>query len=397
MVASCFFKSLVAVSSLLMLADFALNIAATIDFKSTMDDYSDRADEISKEISGDEASNFKDDSTFFLSLSTEYDALSDFDKEYVYCDIYSIQSDPNALEDNSKEIFKGALFTIGLTVVVHLVANTVLFRVASKPANDVENMSVWYRKLYHYNLDSAFQFAEVGPMLAIVALMAVRQASLDSFSCQEKFYTCGKSGDCVMDDLMLDVPLNSSLLDIFCVNTIVTLSFAVGILNIAWNFAAGSCLWIGEGAGRLLLVPCIQLSLCSMTFLWVVWLECLEPMGTDGSDRKITVGVVIAVTVMFFLTFGAYFVFLMKGTMLNLGDLPQRRIADLQAVRDAEDPEKAVAKENRKRMMQMQQLEKLSESVVSHLGFWIILKGVVACIRFYCASIVLDWDVAMGM
>lgn len=393
MVVSCFFKSLVTVSSLLMLVDFALNIAVTVDFKSTFDEYSDRASEISSAISGDHASNFKEDSTFFQALLSEYDALSDFDKENVYCDIVSIQADPSALEDNSKNIFKGALFTIGLTFVVHLIACGVLVSVARKPADVLQHMSVYHRKLYDYNVDSAFQFAEVGPFLAILALMAVRQASLNSYSCQEKFYNCGKSGECTMEDLMLDVPLNSSLLDIFCVNTIVTLSFAAGLLNIAWNFGAGACLWIADGAGRLLLIPCIQLSLASMTFAGVLWAECLTPMGTDGTDRKITVGACIAVFVLFILSFGFYLVFLAKGTMLNLGELPQRSVADLQQVRDAEDPEKAVAKENRRRKMQMQSIQKLSESVMSHLGFWIIFKGIVACIRFYCASIVLDWDI----
>lgn len=393
MVVSCFFKSLVTVSSLLMVLDFTLNIAVTIDFQSTFSDYSDRASEISSAISGDDDSNFKEDSAFFQSLVDEYDALSDFDKENVYCDFLSIQADPSALEDNSKNIFKGALFTIGLTFIVHLIANGVLVNVARKPADTLKHMSTYHRKLYEYNVDSAFQFAEVGPFLAILALMAVRQASLDSYSCQEKFYNCGKSGECTMEDLMLDVPLNSSLLDIFCVNTIVTLSFAVGIFNIAWNFCAGACLWIGDGAGRLLLIPVIQLSLASMTFVGVLWAECLTPMGTDGTDRKITVGVCIAVFVLFILSFGLYMVFLAKGTMLNLGDLPQLGASDLQRVHDAEDPEKAVAGIERRRKAQQQAIKNISESVMSHLGFWIIFKGIVACIRFYCASIVLDWDI----
>merc|ERR1719192_3303787 len=38
--------------------------------------------------------NFDPASEWFTTISAEYDALSDFDKEYVYCDVDAILEDP---------------------------------------------------------------------------------------------------------------------------------------------------------------------------------------------------------------------------------------------------------------------------------------------------------------
>lgn len=380
---SCAIKAVLYASSALYLVDFATNIAATYDFKNTLDDYSDRADKISNQIVSEEANNFQANSTWFLSVSEEYDSLSTFDKENVYCDVYGIQSDPDSYQASSGNVFGGACFTLGLTVVAHLAGYAGLWKVMR--SQEKEKCGI-YLKLHNINVKAAIQFAEVGPFLAILVVMIVNHLGVDGYKCQEKFYNCGLSGDCSMDDMMLDVPLNSSLLDVFSSDTILTLSLVVGMFNVMWNFGSGIALWIGEGAGRLLIIPCMQLSVTALPYMWVLWTEGLKTLGRSGDTESIIViAFTVFITVMFFGSMSAYMYFLAKGSMLVLEKPRKHNISDL------ENQEKAKKVMNAD-IQRSKAVSKVSTSVKAHLAFWVIFRCVLATIRFYVCSHVYDWE-----
>lgn len=384
------FKVLVAAGLFLSVVDFGTDIAATYDFHRTITDYADRADTISAEISGEEASNFKANSTFFLALSAEYDALSTFDKENVFCDVVSIQSDPNSLEDSSRIVI-GACITMGLTVVAHLVNSKILHSYMTKKKisggvpMDREHLSAPYWKLHQVNLKAALQFAEVGPMLALLTAMIIRHAGLESYSCQEKFYNCGISGDCDMSDLMLTVPLNSSLIDIFTSETVLTVSFVVGLVSLLFNFGSGIGMWIVEGAGKLLLFPLIQMSVTAMPMMCVIWIEGRSPLGlADDAEGKITIGSAILTFVMFFCSMGLFVFFELKGTMIVLGKVRKPTVKDL------ENPEKW----NEMKVGTENALKNVSTGPRSHALYWIVGRCILAAIRFYLCSFALKWDMS---
>merc|ERR1719230_2195972 len=90
------------------------NLTASVDYLMAATDYDNNANDIFDELEDDPASNFHSDSEWFVTVSAEYEALSSFDKENVYCDVVTIQADPIAiLEDAEFE----ATAAIGFTLV----------------------------------------------------------------------------------------------------------------------------------------------------------------------------------------------------------------------------------------------------------------------------------------
>lgn len=316
---TCCFRIMTFISFAISIWDFVTDIMATYDFKQTIDGYEDRAETIEKEVASDQASNFDSDSTWFTTVSAEYDALSSFDKQNVYCDIHALQADPRSHLETSQDIFWAACVFIGLSVVALVIGYWVLCKlVRSGKIDNDKGESEAREKLWTFNSKSAIQFAEVGPQLAILALMIVRTGKLDGYECQEKFYNCGVSGSCDMGNMMVSVPLNSSLVDLASSNFWLSLSFAAGLFDLFWTFGSGVTLFLSKDACRLVLLPCIQLSISLLPLLWVIFIDGLIPAGrTSDTEGIIAIGITIAVTICFFVSFCFFLRFAMNDSILG--------------------------------------------------------------------------------
>lgn len=299
---TCFFKFTVIVGALFSVWDIVTDIMATYDFHVTLKGYKERAESMVSEISGTEPSNFKADSTWFTAISAEYEVYSSFDKENIYCDIHAIQAEPDSLVKQSQHIFIAACIFVVMSLIAIAMGYCVLFRIirTKEIENDVSGETSAREKLWNFVAKSAIQFCEDGPQLTILVLMIIRVGKLDGYKCQEKFYDCGISGECTMEDMTVPVPLNSSLLDLALADWVLALSFAAGIVDVLWNFASGFYLFISEGIPKLLVLPCLQFCLATLPLLWVTYIDGLITTGrTDGSDAKILIAVTIGISACF--------------------------------------------------------------------------------------------------
>lgn len=298
MVSWCF-KISVFVGFAFSVWDFVTDIMATYDFWVTLGDYKEHAEEIYGEIAGVEASNFKVDSTWFATLSAEYSGLSSFDKENVYCDIHALQSEPDSLLAQSEHILVAACIFVGLSFLALGIGYCILFRIIR--SGEIENdkgETDAREKLWNFVTKSAIQFCEDGPQLTILVLIMVRLGKLDGYKCQEKFYDCGLAGDCKMQDFMVPVPLNSSLVDLAFADWILALSFAAGVFDVLYNCVTGVMLFVGQGTPKLLVMPCIQLCLAILPLMWVTYLDGLVPTGrTSDTEGIVFIAVTFAVSV----------------------------------------------------------------------------------------------------
>lgn len=315
---TCCFRVMTFLSFAISVWDFVTDIMATYDFWQTMEGYRDNADVINAELTGDQDSNFKADSTWFAAVSAEYDALSSFDKENVYCDIHSLQADPKSLLDTTEHIFYAACVFIVLSVIALVLGYRVLWQlVRSGDIVNNEGLTKNREMLWTFNSKSAIQFCEVGPQLALLAMMIVRVGKLDGYKCQDKFYNCGVAGDCSMKDMMVSVPLNSSLLDIASSDTFLALSFGAGLIDLFWNFGSGVFLFCSKGAPRLVVMPFIQLSLGLLPVMWVIYIDGLIPTGrTSDTDGIIAIAVTIFVSLCFCCSAGVFLFFAMTDSVL---------------------------------------------------------------------------------
>lgn len=307
------------ISFVISVVDFATDILSAHDFWNTKGDYEERAVGIEAELASDQPSNFKADSPWFTSVAAEYDALSAFDKQNVYCDIYALQADPKSLLDVSEDIFVAAIVFIVLSLVALGIGYCVLCRLvrSGKIEND-KGESEAREKLWTFNSKSAIQFAEVGPQLAILAMMIIREGKLDGYECQEKFFNCGVSGDCTMADMMVPVPLNASFVDIASSNWILAVSFAVGIIDVFFNFGSGVFLFISKDACRLVLLPCISLCLALMPLCWTVFIDGLIPNDrTSDTEGIIAIAITIGVSLCFCCSAACFMFFAMNDSILD--------------------------------------------------------------------------------
>lgn len=316
---TCCFRIMTFISFGISIFDFATDIMSAYDFWQTKEGYKDRAEGIEAELASEQASNFKADSVWFTTISAEYDALSSFDKQNVYCDIYALQKDPKSLLDVSEDIFWAACVFIGLSVVALVIGYWVLCKLvrSGKIEND-KGESEAREKLWTFNSKSAIQFAEVGPQLAILAMMIIREGKLDGYECQEKFYDCGMSGNCSIADMMVPVPLNASFVDIASSNWILALSFAVGFVDVLFNFVSGVFLFISKDACRLVLLPCLSLSLALMPLCWVVLIDGLIPNDrTSDTEGIVAIAITVFISLCFCCSAACFMVFAMNDSILD--------------------------------------------------------------------------------
>jgi len=230
-----------------------------------------------------------------------------------------LQKDPGSLSDVNDDIFLAAIIFIVLSVIALAIGYWVLCKLvrSGKIEND-KGESEAREKLWTFNSKSAIQFAEVGPQLAILAMMIIREGKLDGYECQKKFYNCGVSGDCTMANMMVPVPLNASFVDIASSNWVLALSFAVGFIDVFFNFGSGVFLFISKDACRLVLLPCISLCLSLMPLCWIVLIDGLIPNDrTSDTEGIIAITVTVVLSLCLCCSAGCFMVYAMNDSILD--------------------------------------------------------------------------------
>lgn len=306
------FKCTVFIGFVLSIWDFATDILAAYDFHRSYNSYKERADTMISDISSEEPSNFDLDSPLFVNLTREYYALSEFDTKYVFCDIYAIQADPDSLFKESRNIFYASCGIIVLSLIVLSMGYHVLCCMIRRDQfKDGRDLTKPREKLYNFLSKTAIQFSEDSPQLVIVWLMMMRFGKLDGFACQEKLYDCGMAGHCTMEDLTVPSPLNSSLLDFAVTDKILAVAFAVGIVNILWNFFAASAMFVSEGISRMLTLTFMQFAISFLPVMWAIYFDGVVPIGRTGASEGI---IILCCAIAFSLCFcccGGTFIYLM--------------------------------------------------------------------------------------
>lgn len=297
------------------------NITAFADFMIAAQGYDDNADYIQEYYDKGEASNFDSDSEWFVTISAEYEALSSFDKENVYCDVMSIQANPEAvLEDTEFEASAAAILAIvsGLGLVV-MGCDFCCFKynkfygvsmdrigaadpetrfgrskmnelglhkaVIIKSADQDEKDGVKFKKdadefLTNYRISMAIYFITCGPFIALFWMMVVRRSAIDGLDCQELFFNCGESGNCTMDDMMLTVPLNSSLFKMLISYPLVVIGWCTAILSLCFVLGSGIYLAIGAKNMGYATLPLFMFVYGGVPLTWIYFVDPYMPF--DG-------------------------------------------------------------------------------------------------------------------
>lgn len=289
MVTGCFKMSLYA-GFAISVFNYATDILAVIEWKDAVDGYESLGSKISKAVSSDEFSNFKADSEWFTNLLSEYDSLSDFDKENVYCDVSTIQASPSELLTDSKYllwtvVIFGAAASVGFMVaycaLCCLCMNDWAHNETHKGLDKTPPEANRTReKLFYFRAKCLILFCESGPFMALIWIMITRIGQLNGFACQEAFYYCGVDGDCTLEDLMVPVALNSSIFDLMTDDVILALALGSGMLDLLISFMFTEFFFLREGDGCFLLYPFLQASLALLPLAWVLFIDDLVPLGT---------------------------------------------------------------------------------------------------------------------
>lgn len=291
------------------------NLTAAIDFIMAATEYDNIANDILDALEDDPASNFHVDSEWFTAISVEYEALSSFDKENVYCDVVSIQVDPSGqLEDVEFEATAGlGFFIVSLVGLVNASCNFCCVkynkfygvtmdrigaadpetRYGQKKMNEIGNHRAIIVKqldaandeaqknaddfLNNYRTSMAMYFIICGPLIALFWLMVVRMSATDGLDCQALFYECVKSGDCTMDEMMLTVPLNSSLFKMLTSYPLVVIGWCTSILSLCFVLGSGVFLALGSGICSYATLSVFMFVYGAVPFAWVYFVDQYMP------------------------------------------------------------------------------------------------------------------------
>lgn len=295
------FKIAVVGGFLLSAMNIGTDMASFMNWSTTYQEYESHADELVEAIEGEAASNFKADSDWFMAISAEYEAASDFDKEYVYCDVVTLQSKPDELYEEGSGIYMSAVifvwmsgfaFVIGWIYMFWLLRkvcqahycqkNCAAARGGCKDGFDhCDPNACSYKHSYGIKKQkrefmrwSAIRLLmAVGPMVAINYLIVQRRSQTNGFECHEKFYDCGVAGSCDIGDLMVPVALNSSYLDLITSNTLMMLAIFSGLADIAFSFLASTVLFIRAADFCFICLPVLTLAGASLTTVWLLFLD----------------------------------------------------------------------------------------------------------------------------
>lgn len=291
------------------------NLTASVDYLMAATEYDNNANDIYDELEDDSASNFHSDSEWFVTVAAEYEALSSFDKENVYCDIVTIQSDPSAILDDVEFEATAALgFTIVSAIgLIYAACNfccvkynkfygVTMDRIgAADPEtkfggskmNELGNHRAIIVKqldaandqaqkdadmfLNNYRTSMAMYFIICGPMMAVIWLMVVRRSATDGLDCQALFFSCGQSGDCSMDDMMLTVPLNSSLIKMLISYPLVSIGWFSSILSLCFVLGSGMFLALGASNCSYATLSVFMFVYGAVPFAWVYFVDQYMP------------------------------------------------------------------------------------------------------------------------
>lgn len=257
-------------------------------------------------------SNFNETSEWFIAIAVEYEALSDFDKENVYCDVVSIQASPDASYQDAyfESGAARSLMVLACVGAAFVTGNFFCKRYnkfygidvndigpsdpnAKIPAfstaviikrPDAEKKSAQEQKfekesemLSDYRYDMMIQFITAGPFIGLTWLLVTRRSSVDGLDCQEMFYECGLSGDCNMDDMMTTVALNSSLISMLASYPMLICAFFAPILSLCFVLGSGIFLSIGTNDWRYATLPAIMFVYGGVPFVWVYFVDPFMP------------------------------------------------------------------------------------------------------------------------
>lgn len=287
-------------------------VMAWIDSMNAVDTYDSNATDMIESAVDGTSSNFNESSEWFLGISAEYEALSSFDKENVYCDVLAIQSDPDAilLDAEFEYSCMQSLVMISVAGLLYVTGHFFCKKYnkfygvdvndigpsdpkAKNPAfstaviikrTDAEKKSAEEEKferesemLSDYRYDMMIQFIMTGPFIATVWLMVSRRSAVNGLDCQELFYACGQSGDCVIDDLMTTVALNSSLIKMLASYPFLIGAFFAPILSLCFVLGSGIFLSIGTNDWRYVTVPLAMFVYAGVPFTWVYFVDPYMP------------------------------------------------------------------------------------------------------------------------
>lgn len=292
------------------------NIVAFVDFGMTIDDYNNNAIAIADDLIEDPSSSFNATSPWFTAISEEYDYLSNFDKSNVYCKVKAIQSSPDEYYTEGQmtwvlcfvfilssaiafviviasfccKIHRGGFDTFDLSNVAGIDAENPSIVGKQKlqklqrdwetlpPKADQEKENMW-----QFRASSVILFVSTGPFLAYVWMMITGYNQLSGYACQQMFYDCGNSGNCDMDDLMVPVALNSSVLALSLADPLLAVGLFSGVLNLLFVLVSGAILFLRSlDFLNFILFPVFQLIFGVLPLAWVYFLEESAPIGAFG-------------------------------------------------------------------------------------------------------------------
>lgn len=249
--------------------------------------------------------NFDPTSEWFTTLSSEYENLSDFDKEYVYCDVDTILADPSGhYDDSTTEVNTTAMCIIltfgGLLVVLiqagcakcnpfygvdmadigpedpekGIMSKAVILK-SHKPMTPAEKMEA---DLSNFRYNTVALFFMTGPCIGMFWLLIESRSSVSGLDCQEMFYECGRSGECTIDDLMTTVPLNSSVIKMLISYPLIASGCSFGLLSLVYILAAGVYVSILSRSCKWMAVPAFWSVYSLVPSVWVLFLDGKVPV-----------------------------------------------------------------------------------------------------------------------
>lgn len=311
------------------------NLTASIDYLMAATEYDNNADDILDQLEDDPTSNFHSDSEWFVTVSAEYEALSSFDKGNVYCDVVAIQVGPDVmLEDVEFEATAALGFTIVSAIgLIYAACNFCCVKynkfygvsmdrigaadpetrfgrskmnelglhkaVIIKQLDEADKKAIEEANsfLNNYRTSMSMYFIMCGPCLALYWLMVVRRSATDGQDCQALFFSCGESGNCTMDDMMLTVPLNSSLFKILISYPLVVIGWCSAVLCLCFVLGSGVFLALGVSDLRYASLTVFMFFYGAVPFGWVYFVDQYMPF------EAMYAVIVLAVLPMIFLLF----------------------------------------------------------------------------------------------
>lgn len=295
--------------------NFGTDVVSFTTWGKTYQDYESHADEMVLAIGNDTTSNFQADSTWFVAISAEYEAARDFDRNYVYCDVVTLQSKPDELYDDGSGIWMTMVVFVWLSGGAFLGGWLYLFclvktvsreeaekrRIAEQygvshqmetvmrgdgfiiPMPQHKTCDVQKQKREFMRCRAIGMFCAVGPMIAVNWLIVLMRGSTNGYDCHEKFYDCGVAGSCDMGDLMVPVALNSSYLDLVGGNVLMMLAICSGLVDMVWSFAASLTLFVRAADFKFIWLPFMVVVGASLPMVWMLFLDgvILKDLGSD--------------------------------------------------------------------------------------------------------------------